>query len=110
MVNISVIDNESKVEKLLPQLQLILFRVIQELVNNIIKHSQAQHAEIRFGNSPNGLQIEISDDGVGYEDTKGAGGSQGIYSITQRLKAIGGNFKITKRKSGGTKAKVVLAD
>lgn len=109
MVNISVIDNESKVEKLLPQLQLILFRVIQELVNNIIKHSQAQHAGIRFGNSPNGLQIEISDDGIGYEDTKG-GGSQGIYSITQRLKAIGGNFKITERKSGGTKAKVVLAD
>jgi len=109
LVNISVTDNDSKAEKLSPQLQLILFRVIQELVNNIIKHSQAQNAEIRFGNNSNGLQIEISDDGVGYEDTNG-NGSQGLYSITQRLKAIGGNFKITKRKSGGTQAKVVLTD
>lgn len=107
LVNISVKDKDSKAEKLSPQLQLILFRVIQELVNNIIKHSQAQNAEIRFGNSPNGLQIEISDDGVGYEDTNGTG-NQGLYSITQRLKSIGGNFKITKRKSGGTQAKVVI--
>jgi len=105
LVKISVKDNTNNSQKLSPQLQLMLFRVIQELVNNIIKHSQAQNAEIRFGNSPNGLQIEISDDGVGYEDTNGTG-NQGLYSITQRLKSIGGNFKITKIKSGGTQAKV----
>src|SRR5690606_18247822 len=73
LVNISVTDKDSKAEKLSTQLQLILFRVIQELVNNIIKHSQAQNAEIRFGNSSNGLQIEISDDGIGYEDVHDSG-------------------------------------
>lgn len=107
LVKISVTDKSSNTEELSPQLQLMLFRVIQELVNNIIKHSQAQNAEIIFSNSPTGLQIEISDDGIGYEDTNGAG-NQGLYSITQRLKSIGGNFKITKRKSGGTQAKVVI--
>src|SRR5690554_608760 len=107
LAKISVTDNGSKAEELSPQLQLMLFRVIQELVNNIIKHSQAQNAEIIFSNSPNGLQIEISDDGIGYEDTNPTG-NQGLYSITQRLKSIGGNFKITKRKSGGTQAKVVV--
>lgn len=107
LVNIFITDKDSKAEKLSPQLQLILFRVIQELVNNIIKHSQAQNAEIRFGNSPNGLQIEISDDGIGYEDVHDSG-NQGLYSITKRLKSIGGNFKITKRKAGGTQAKVEL--
>lgn len=107
LVNIFITDKDSKAEKLSPQLQLILFRVIQELVNNIIKHSQAQNAEIRFCNSPNGLQIEISDDGIGYEDVHDSG-NQGLYSITKRLKSIGGNFKITKRKAGGTQAKVEL--
>lgn len=107
LVNIFITDKDSKAEKLSPQLQLILFRVIQELVNNIIKHSQAQNAEIRFGNSSNGLQIEISDDGIGYEDVHDSG-NQGLYSITKRLKSIGGNFKITKRKAGGTQAKVEL--
>ncbi|PZD77109.1 tetratricopeptide repeat protein [Mesonia sp. K7] len=107
LVNISVTDNNSNAQELSPQLQLMLFRVIQELVNNIIKHSQAQKAEIIFSNSPNGLQIEISDDGIGYDDTEGTG-NQGLYSITKRLKSIGGNFKITKGKSGGTQAKVVV--
>lgn len=107
LVNISVTDKDSKAEKLSPQLQLILFRVIQELVNNIIKHSQAQNAEIIFSDNPDGLQIEITDDGIGYEDADDVG-NQGLYSITQRLKSIGGNFKISKIKSGGTQAKVEL--
>lgn len=107
LVNISVTDKNSNTQELSPQLQLMLFRVIQELVNNIIKHSQAQNAEITFSNSPNGLQIEISDDGIGYENTNHRG-NQGLYSITKRLKSIGGNFKITKGKSGGTQAKVVV--
>ncbi len=107
LVKISVTDKSSNTEELSPQLQLMLFRVIQELVNNIIKHSQAQNAEIIFSNSPTGLQIEISDDGIGYDDNNTTE-NQGLYSITQRLKSIGGNFKITKRKSGGTQAKVVI--
>ncbi|WP_417199637.1 tetratricopeptide repeat-containing sensor histidine kinase [Bizionia sp.] len=107
LVKISITDKSSKAEELSPKLQLMLFRVIQELVNNIIKHSQAQNAEIAFSNSPNGLQIEISDDGIGYEDTNDTG-HQGLYSITKRLKSIGGNFKIIKGKSGGTQANVVV--
>lgn len=107
LVNVSVIDNNSNAQELTPQLQLLLFRVIQELVNNIIKHSQAENAKITFSNSPSGLQIEISDDGIGYKGTNDTG-NQGLYSITKRLKSIGGNFKITKGKSGGTQAKVVV--
>jgi len=107
LLDISVKDNNSNAKDLSPQLQLMLFRVIQELVNNIVKHSQAQKAEITFSNSPNGLQIEIADDGIGYEDTNDTG-NQGLYSITQRLKSIGGNFKITKGSSGGTQATVEL--
>lgn len=108
LVNFSVTGKNSDIKDLSPQLQLMLFRVIQELVNNIIKHSQAQNAEIAFSNGENGLQIEISDDGVGYEVTEESG-NQGLYSIAQRLKSIGGNFKITKKQSGGTQAKVVMS-
>lgn len=108
LLDISVKDNNSNAKNLSTQLQLMLFRVIQELVNNIVKHSQAQKAEIIFSNSLNGLQIEITDDGIGYEDINNSG-NQGLYSITQRLKSIGGNFKITKGSFGGTQAKVEIA-
>ena len=107
LIKISVTDNHENTHKLSQQLQLMIFRVIQELVNNIIKHSEAANAEIKFSNNSNGLQIEITDDGIGYEDSEEAG-NQGLYSISQRLKSIGGNFEITKRKSGGTQAKVAV--
>lgn len=107
LIKISVTDNHENTHKLSQQLQLMIFRVIQELVNNIIKHSEAANAEIKFSNNSNGLQIEITDDGIGYEDSEEAR-NQGLYSISQRLKSIGGNFEITKRKSGGTQAKVAV--
>ncbi|MGJ8591166.1 MAG: tetratricopeptide repeat-containing sensor histidine kinase [Aquaticitalea sp.] len=108
LVNISVKDSNSNAHELSSQLQLMLFRVIQELVNNIIKHSQSKQAEIIFTSSPSGLQIEITDDGIGYDNTTSAG-NQGLYSITQRLKSIGGDFKITKGSSGGTHARVEVS-
>ncbi|WP_028787833.1 tetratricopeptide repeat-containing sensor histidine kinase [Terrimonas ferruginea] len=106
LLTISVVDKNSNAHHLSQQLQLMLFRVIQELVNNIIKHSQAQNAGIVFQYT-NGLQIEVTDDGIGYEDTTDSG-NHGLYSITRRLESIGGNFRITKRNYGGTKAMVEL--
>jgi len=105
LINILVTDNKSNAQNLSPQIQLMLFRIIQELINNIVKHSHAQKAEITFTSGLNALQIEITDDGIGFEDTNDTG-NQGLYSITQRLKSIGGNFKISKGSSGGTQAKV----
>ncbi len=110
LVNITVTDRNSKADQHPPQLQLMLFRVIQELINNIVKHSQAQNAQVTFSNSKNGINIEITDDGIGYDDTTATTGKQGLYSIAQRLKSIGGKFKISKRSRGGTQAKIELVD
>lgn len=107
LVNITIRDKNSKANDYSKQLQLMLFRVIQELVNNIIKHSQAQNAEIVFSKLQNGLLIEITDDGIGYDDTANQE-NQGLYSIAQRLKSIGGNFVISRGTHGGTQAMVEL--
>ncbi|SFH12433.1 ATP-binding protein [Pedobacter insulae] len=107
LINVKVTDKDSKAQKLSQQLQLMLFRVIQELVNNIIKHAQAQHAVITFSNHPNGLQIDVLDDGIGYEESTGSGG-QGLYSITQRIKSIGGEFKIITTGDKGSQATTTI--
>src|SRR5690606_20720268 len=88
LVSFAVIDQNSHANENSKQLQLMLSRIIQELVNNIIKHSQAQNAEIIFSKFQNGLQIEVIDDGLGYNDAI-ANHNQGLYSISQRLKSIG---------------------
>lgn len=108
LVNISVRDKTDKVNEYSQQLQLMLFRVIQELVNNIIRHSQALNGEIVFSKFQNALVIEVTDDGIGYADSA-AQTNQGLYSIRQRLKSIGGNFEIYGGDHGGTHAKVELA-
>lgn len=107
LIHISIKDHDSKAGEQPQKLQLMLFRIIQELLNNIIKHAQAKNAEIVFSQNLKGIQIEITDDGVGYDDTSHLNG-QGLYSISQRLKSIGGNFRINKRKPGGTQARIVL--
>lgn len=107
LVFIEVVDNTNNTQKLSPQLELMLFRVIQELVNNIIKHSEAQNAKIIFSNKGSHLKIEITDDGIGYDD-QNTSGKQGLYSISKRLKSIGGNFVIRRKTQGGTEAMIEL--
>lgn len=107
IINITFSDQNSGVNKHSKQLQLMLFRVIQELVNNIIKHSQAQNAHITFSDFQNGILIEVTDDGIGYNENESRG-KQGLYSISQRIKSIGGNFRIVRKNQGGTKALVKL--
>lgn len=99
LIEITVEDPHALELDLSYQIQLLLFRIIQELMSNIIKHSQAKVAKIIFHDTDEGLQIEVIDDGVGY-DGEITSKSQGLYSINQRLKSIGGRFKFIKQFKG----------
>lgn len=103
ILNISLSDTTTGKIDLPPQIQLMLFRVIQELVNNIIKHSQATKAEIAFEQKENILHIEVSDNGKGF-DGNVSKTNQGLYSIRQRVQSIGGNFIFKRNKISGMQA------
>lgn len=77
------------------QKQLMLFRMIQELIHNSIKHSQAQKATISFTQKNDSLVIEITDDGIGF-DGKVTRENQGLYSIQQRMSSILGRFSFER--------------
>src|SRR5690606_33494468 len=104
ILDISFVDNTHNKIELPLQIQLMLYRVIQELVNNIIKHSQAKQDVITFSSKEdNTLQIEVSDNGKGF-DGNVSKESQGLYSIRQRLQSIGGNFILKRNDSSGMQA------
>lgn len=107
LVHFSITDQNSQATQFPQKTQLMLFRIIQELVNNIIKHSQAQNANIVFTKKDNRLNIEISDDGIGF-DNETTKNSQGLYSIKQRLQSINGSFSIRNIGKKGMKAIVEL--
>ncbi len=80
-----------------------IFRIIQELLNNIIKHAGAGKVDITIRNPDNYLNIEIKDNGIGIrEEDLHKDKSFGILGIRERMDIWGGHFKITGRTGKGT--------
>ena len=75
---------------------LILYRIIQQVISNVIKHAKASHFHIRFVYSPIFLQITLQDDGIG-QDINIETGGQGLKNIKSRCKLLNAevNFKTT---------------
>lgn len=80
--------------------ELHLFRVIQECLSNIIRHSKASEYKIQFLYSEDMLKIYISDNGIGFEIEKVTRNNYGILNISERIKALDGKMKINSGSEG----------
>lgn len=66
---------------------LILFRIIQESINNVLKHSRAKNMTISLKDEPRFVEIILSDDGIGFNENKHKSGS-GLMSMKKRANLI----------------------
>jgi two-component system sensor histidine kinase DegS len=94
--------------KLLPQAEVSIFRVVQEALNNIKRHSNAKKAVITLEFEADSLKITIKDDGKGFRppqkfDRLAAKGKLGLIGMRQRTDFLGGTFRIRSRPGEGTK-------
>jgi two-component system, NarL family, sensor kinase len=85
----------------------IIYRVVQECLNNIIKHAQAQTIHIDCRYSPGELNVSVTDDGRGfdvqsYTAVSAAAGGSGMHNMQQRMHMIGGRFHCHSQPGGGT--------
>lgn len=74
-------------------IELIIFRVISELINNTLKHANAENIHIRFAESDKKILIDFTDDGSGFNITevmKSESGGTGLKNIISRIKSING--------------------
>lgn len=91
-----------------PIIQMALYRIIQEIFNNIKKHSHAKHAEVKLDYGTKYLVLKISDDGIGFnvdetlERVKTQGTSYGLIGILDRVNQLQGNIKIKSSAKDGT--------
>ncbi len=81
--------------------QIILFRIVQEILQNAVKHSLAADITIWIDEDPKMLTIIITDDGVGFIEKTIVKGS-GILNIQYRTKLLGGEVKWQSAKGAGT--------
>jgi len=82
---------------------LNLFRVVQESLRNVAKHSHAHHVKVEFTCESGVIQLRVSDDGVGFEPelTRNKHGL-GLISMRERLRSVGGTLSIWSKPSLGT--------
>ena len=80
--------------------ELILFRIVQEAINNIIKHSHATIVNITLEFSDQDLQIEIKDNGKGFDVSLGNHEGSGLRNMRSRAELIGGTFQMRSSNSG----------
>lgn len=84
-----------------PKKELLLFRIIQESLNNIIKHSNATSAKIIFTFNETDINLKIIDNGVGF-DTNSLNNKKGsgLLNIKSRIKVMDGSYSIYSNKKG----------
>jgi signal transduction histidine kinase len=104
-------DNDAFDEALLSKFtKLQLYRIVQEALNNVQKHSRAQHVEVALRSNGNTLTISISDDGIGIPDGAVKSESHGVLNIKQRAQLISARVDWNKptKFEKGTELKVEL--
>jgi len=98
-----VVELESSDEKpyLREEEALAIYRVAQEALNNVVRHSSATKAKITIVFSETHVELAIADDGKGFDTTSLTGGI-GLIGMRERIRAVGGEFRIVSAKTGGT--------
>jgi PAS domain S-box-containing protein len=85
------------------ELYVCLYRVLQEAVQNAIKHSGSQHVDVSLRRSANEVTLLVHDSGIGFEpDEAFKGRGLGLINMKERLRLVGGELTIDSRSQAGT--------
>ena len=94
----------SKVPPALPHdLELCLFRIAQEALNNVVKHSGTREVQVTLRRTESGLVLRITDFGRGFDQGKAAAqDGLGLASMRERLRLVDGELTVDSRLGQGT--------
>ncbi|WBL21130.1 tetratricopeptide repeat-containing sensor histidine kinase [Zunongwangia sp. HRR-M8] len=91
---------EEEIDELPDELLADTYRIVQELINNILKHAEATSAELQLTKHEDHLNIVINDNGKGFQKTKKQG--IGLRNIRERLQKVNGTLDIDSSSGSGT--------
>jgi len=94
----------------LPQrLEVALYRLVQEAVTNVIKHSYARQCTVSVTRTDGSVETVVEDDGRGFDPDKISRAGEehlGIVGMQERVRSLGGQFAIDSRPGGGTRVRI----
>jgi len=108
-----LIDYRSEVEEIdLPEQTLVLlYRAIKEIIFNALKHANAGKLKVYFRKDERGLDIQISDDGIGFdahevEARRTVNKGYGLFAVRERVQNLEGQLSITSQIGSGTEVRI----
>lgn len=110
------LDLELADVRLPEHVEVALYRIAQECLQNVVKHSRAMTAMVRFAVEPGveswQARLEVADDGVGFDARDAGPGraptSYGMLSMTERAELVGGRLAVRSEPGGGTTVTVTV--
>ena len=101
------------VERLPTDIELALYRILQEALRNVEKHSRARHVRVCLTQRSTSVQLRVKDDGIGFDpDHHPAGregtGGLGLIAMRERANYVGGGVKIISARRAGTEIEVSI--
>ncbi len=89
------------------QISIHVFRVLQEALNNVARHSKSAHAAVRLRYLPDAVVLEVEDDGVGFRNT-GHSHGMGLVSMRERADLVHGRLELLERDGGGALVRLTV--
>jgi len=96
------LDLDIDSERLDSELETVVYRLAQEALNNVAKHSKAGQAQLQVRAGEDRLAVLVSDDGKGFDPTVGTSGF-GLAGMRERIELAGGELQIESRAGAGTR-------
>jgi len=99
--------SDSRTDHLDDDVRVLLFQAVNELLVNVVKHAQAQNVEVSIRRDGANLQVEVGDDGVGFQMPRMGPHLRercgfGLFSIRERLRPYGGVLEVQSEPGAGT--------
>ncbi|MBN1184926.1 MAG: PAS domain S-box protein [Bacteroidales bacterium] len=103
--------NNNIKERIDPTLEITIYRIIVELVNNSMKHSKAKKITIHISLNKDIIEIKYRDDGIGFNIEKINRNSKGmgLFSIRNRVASLNGNIAITSKIGEGMRVNIEMS-
>jgi signal transduction histidine kinase len=87
---------------------LMVFRIVQELINNAVKHAKAKRIKVEMSWKTQDLVIEVSDDGIGFTPNNTTRSGLGWWNITHRSKKIGATVLVNEKVQTGAAIELIV--
>jgi signal transduction histidine kinase len=96
-------------ERLPAPIETALFRIVQEAVNNVLRHARAQHLSVTLTRNVERVQLRVADDGQGFDTQLPRSGRHiGLWSMGERVEQLGGQFELSSIPGQGTTVTATL--